>query len=698
MIGGLLTGGSGLSPSTVAFAPTLPITALAALAGVGALAALARARTAPLGALLRVLALATLLGFLAGPTLRRAEGTRMPDVLLVLTDESASMALAERDALAGAATRALTERAEAAGLTVRRASLRGEAETALAPALTDALGSVPRARLGGVVLVTDGQLTDVPEPGALGLSVPLHVLLAGDPTAQRDRRVTLVTEPAYGVVGESVEVTFRVDDEQADRPVPVTLAVGGEPALTTAVDAGADVTLRVPLTTPGETILEIVAPPAEGAEELSLANNRAALRLRAVRDRLRVLLVSGEPHPGERVWRNILKSDPAVDLVHFTILRPQDKFTFASGDELNLIAFPHEELFLDRLGDFDVVIFDRYTERGVLQSYEFERVARYVEAGGALLVASGPEFWGRRGLAAQRNFSPVLPALPTAAAIEEPFTPQLTAAGRRHPVTATLDAEGWGRWLRVVPTQARSGVSVMETPDGAPLLVLDRVGEGRVAMFNSDHVWLWARGFDGGGPHRELLRRLTNWLMAEPALEEEQLRGRIGRDGELIVERRTLEEAPGPVVVETPDGGTTSLPLTREADGLFAARAPGADGLLRLRARTADGRVLYALAARGEARPPERAEVRTTDARVRSLAEATGGAVMTLAAEDRVPDLRRVAPGRATSGPDWFGLVRRDAQAVTAVTSAPIAPRWAWLVLALGLTVSAWAVEGRRRR
>ena len=691
--------------NALAFDPLLPVPVLAVLGVLGALAALLRARAARLGAVARLLAALALVAFLAGPNLRRTEGERLPDVVLLLTDESESTRLGARSDLIAAAADRLTQRAEAAGLEVRAQTLPGTTRTALAPALTDGLGAVPRARLAGVVLLTDGQVEDVPDAGALGLAVPVHALLAGDPAAQRDRRVVLVTQPAYGVVGEAVEVTFRVDDEDADRPIPVTLSVGGEPALTTAVDAGVDVTLRVPLETPGETILEILAPPVSAAEpgaaELTLVNNRAAIRLRAVRDRLRVLLVSGEPHPGERVWRNILKSDPAVDLVHFTILRPQDKFTFADGDDLNLIAFPHEELFLDHLTEFDVVIFDRYTERGVLRAYEFERVARYVEGGGALLVASGPEFWGRGGLAAQRNLSPVLPALPTGPAAEGSFAPVRTPLGARHPVTAPLGEEAaWGRWLRFVPTAQRSGSSLLATPGGDPLLVLDRVGEGRVALFNSDHVWLWARGFDGGGPHRELLRRLAHWLMAEPALEEEQLSARLSADGTLTVTRRTLEEAPGPVEVERETGEREALTLTRTGEGSFEAQGAGGEGLLRLRARTADGRTLYALAALGEARAPETEEVLTTTAKVAPLAEATGGAVATLSSVADVPALRRVAPGRATrggSGAGWLGLPRRDAQVVSAVSQAPVLPRWAWLGLALLAVLLAWVTEGRRR-
>ena len=154
-----------------------------------------------------------------------------------------------------------------------------------------------------------------------------------------------------------------------------------------------------------------------------------------MRDRLRVLLVSGEPHAGERTWRNLLKSDAAVDLIHFTILRPPDKFDGVPVDELSLIAFPTQELFMERIDDFDLIIFDRYSVRGILPPEYYMNIAQYVEDGGAILVSAGPEMASVESL----NLSPlgpILPARPTGRVIDQPFTPRLTADGRRHPVTA----------------------------------------------------------------------------------------------------------------------------------------------------------------------------------------------------------------------------------------------------------------------
>ncbi|MBB4657869.1 hypothetical protein [Parvularcula dongshanensis] len=683
---------------SLAFSPLLPLWMLAVLAGLVAAGAALRVRASLPGAALRLLAGLLAVAFLAGPERRDEETQGLADIAVLLVDESDSMGLGGRDRIAEAAAGRLEADLAARGVELRRGTIPGRAETALGPALSAALAGVPRARLSAVFLLTDGQLTEVPDAASLGLGVPVHALLTGDPAAQRDRRVRIVSAPRYGVVGESVPLTFRVEDEGRTGSVPVTLSVGGVVQAESPVEIGRDVTLSVALDAPGETVVEIAVPEARG--ELTTANNRAGAPLTAIRDRLRVLLVSGEPHAGERVWRNTLKSDPAVDLVHFTILKPMDKDARAFPGDLNLIPFPHEELFLDKLDGFDMVIFDRYSYRAVLRAYEFERIAQYAREGGAILIASGPEFAGAGSIAEQRSLAYVLPARPAGRAVERAFVPALSDIGRRHPVTAGLGEAGeWGRWLRVMPATVSEGETLMEGPNGEPLLVLSRVGEGRIAMLMSDHVWLWARGFDGGGPYGELLRRLAHWLMKEPSLDEEALRASLGRDGRLSVERRTLGDEPAPVEVEAPDGGRTTLELRRTAPGLFGGgMTADASGLYRVTTTAPDGSPLFAVAALGESAPPETDAVRTTDAAVRPLVEASSGHVGVLAAADaRLPSLRTVREGRIAGGRDWAGLVARNAETVLSVSAAPLLPLWAWLVAILAALVGAWAVEGRRR-
>jgi hypothetical protein len=648
----------------------------------------------------RALALAAVLALLANPMRREAETTPLDDVALILVDESASQSLDNRNAVTADASEKLRQRIDALGLEVVTLPFGGADETRTVNALRQAVADTPRQRLSGVFVITDGQASDAGDAAAaLDIEAPVHLLTTGAAT-ESDRKIVLVNAPRYGIVRQSARITFRIDDLGPDeallsdaQPATVALRIGGEEILREPVPIGAEAGFDVPLNRPGQTVIELEV--AERPGELTTRNNIAVLPITAVRDRLRVLLISGEPHPGERVWRNLLKSDPAVDLVHFTILRPIDKNDGAPVEELALIPFPQDELFIDKLGEFDLLIFDRYAYRGVLSSFHFDNIARFVDEGGAVLIASGPEYNGPLSLAGRRNLSFILPALPAGTAIERPFRPAVTDLGVRHPVTADLhDNDIWGRWLRVMPVVKLRGQTLMEGPDDAPLLILDRIGEGRVGLFLSDHVWLWARGFDGGGPHAELLRRIAHWLMKEPELEEEALALRADNN-DLIVERRSIEEAAPPVDLVYPDGDTREVALNETAPGRFTARIANAPrGLYR--AISGD---LFAIGVVGLEAAPEFQNVVSTGAALAPLAEATGGGVFAVRRGDAAatPDIRRVSARTAErSGENWAGLVERSASRVENVKDAPLAPAIVWLVLIALALLAAWAIEGGR--
>jgi hypothetical protein len=440
-------------------------------------------------------------------------------------------------------------------------------------------------------------------------------------------------------------------------------------------------------------VLEVEIAP--GPRELTLVNNRAAIVVNGVRDRLRVLLVSGEPHAGERVWRNILKSDPSVDLVHFTILRPPEKQDGTPIKELSLIAFPIRELFDVKLSEFDLIIFDRYSRRGVIPQSYLDNVVRYVKNGGAFLEAAGPSFGTPLSLS-RTPLGEILPTEPTGNVDEEGFKPELTDAGRRHPVTADLpgagkpgEQPGWGRWFRQVDARVEHGTAVMNGDHGEPLLVLDRVGKGRVAQLLSDQMWLWARGFEGGGPQAELLRRLAYWLMKEPDLEENDLQARIEGD-RLTVTRQSLQPDDRPVTVTAPDGSARSLALTPDRGG----RSVGTIDVKQMGLyRVSDG-THTALAAAGPLNPIEFADVRTTDAKLAPVVAATGGGTFWIG-NGPVPEIRRVAPGRATAGSDWIGFRENGDYVVAGFSETPLLPALAALLLTLAALIAAWRREGR---
>ncbi len=454
---------------------------------------------------------------------------------------------------------------------------------------------------------------------------------------------------------------------------------------------GEDLELPVTLQHGGMNVIQFTLPGSDG--ELTTRNNAAVVQINGVRDRLRVLLVSGEPHAGERTWRNLLKSDASVDLVHFTILRPPEKQDGVPVNELSLIAFPTRELFLDKIDEFDLIIFDRYKRRGILPSIYLDNVRRYVEEGGALLIAAGPDYASADSIY-RSPLAAILPAAPTGRVLNDAYRPAVSDIGQRHPVTEGFAPDPevdppWGRWLRLIDVVAESGTSVMSGPEERPLLVLDRVGNGRVALLASDHAWLWSRGYDGGGPQLELLRRLAHWMMKEPDLEEEALT--VTAEGQTMsILRRSLDEATGPVSITGPDGQTLSLDLEETAPGRFSATYTAPEiGLYRLSEGEEE-----AVIALGPAAPREFEQTIASAEALASAVSATRGGVRRI--EDGVPDLRLVREGRVAAGRGWLGITPREAYLTADVRVSPFLPAWALLLLASLFAVAAWLREGRR--
>jgi hypothetical protein len=695
------------SAYTVAFAPLIAWPVLAALAGIAvlilALGLWRRAR----GLYWRAAAIAFLLAIIANPALVQEKRTPQRDVAVVVLDESPSQGIGDRAAASEAALKTLTaELGKEHDLDVRVVRTgkpepgAGDDGTRLFTALNRELADIPRQRLAGVVMITDGEVHDVPggdaKAAAAQLGAPLHVLLSGHP-GEGDRRLVVKQAPSFGLVGKEAPLTVRVEDLPENKNAPETQAKltwrkDGGVVHTLEVPVGRDVPLSIPIDHGGPNVVELEVEP--GPRELTLVNNRAAIVVNGVRDRLKVLLVSGEPHPGERVWRNLLKSDPSVDLVHFTILRPPEKQDGTPIRELSLIAFPIRELFDVKLDEFDLIIFDRYSRRGVIPQPYLQNVVNYVRNGGAFLEATGPSFGTPLSLF-RTPLGDILPTEPTGNVEEEGFRPELTALGWRHPVTADLPGAGtpggtpsWGRWFRQIDTHVHHGTTLMTGDHGEPLLVLDRAGKGRVAQLLSDQMWLWARGFEGGGPQAELLRRLAYWLMKEPDLEENDLRASIDGD-RLLVTRQSLETDNKPVTVTAPDGSTSTLALTPTHGGQSTGSLAVAQmGLYRV----TDG-TRTALAAAGPLNAIEFADVRATPDKLAPIAAASGGGIYWIA--DGVPEIRRVVSGRATTGHDWLGLRENGDYVVAGFSETPLLPGIAALLLAVGALIAAWRREGR---
>jgi enamine deaminase RidA (YjgF/YER057c/UK114 family) len=689
----------------ISLAPLLPWPLLIALAA-GAVAIIALGLyTGRRGTWLRALGLALILFALADPSLVREDRKPLKDVVAVVIDESASQKIGPRAAQTRAAQAQIKAALDALGsVETRMVSAGGTTAdnngTQLFKALSGALSDVPPDRIGGAILVTDGLVHDIPANAAqLGFKAPLHALITGR-EGERDRRIELVEAPRFGLVGKDQTISVKVHDTaKSSEPIDLLIRRDGEQVGRYRARAGQTIKVSVRVEHGGPNVIELDVPVLK--DELTALNNKAVVTIDGVRDKLKVLLVSGEPHAGERMWRNLLKSDANVNLIHFTILRPPEKRDGKPINELSLIAFPTAELFGSKIKDFDLIIFDRYSDQTILPTIYFRNIVNFVRNGGALMMAVGPDYATREGL----FYSPlgeIAPARPTGQLIESAFRAAITEPGKKHPVSRGLPGSetnppSWSEWYRQVGASTSRGVPVLAGAQNSPLLVLSREGKGRVGLMLSDQIWLWARSYQEGGPHLELLRRVAHWLMKEPELEEEALRA-VARGTEISVTRQSLKEVVPPVILTSPTGKTQTITLTAGEPGLSKGSVKVTElGLFKL----SDG-TLNALVNVGPENPREFREVVSSLDMLGPLAKATGGTVrrigQTSGAGIVMPRFAALRNSTVYGGSDYVGIKRTGASVITGIGVAPLAIGFLGLLALLGSIIGGWLWEGRQKR
>jgi len=660
------------------FAPLLPWLGLAVLASLAlALVAFALHRRAR-GTLLRAALLGLLLLTLANPSVVNEKHEAVKDTALLVIDDSASMKLGHRVEQTTLAVEAITQKL-AVAFDIETLHVVGIDETNLFHAIEQKRGAMPADRLAGIIAITDGQIHDAPS-GAL--PVPFHALIAGA-KAETDRRITVTSAPAYGMVGQQATATIRVTDEPraASDTAIVTMTQDDGSTQSLTVPVGKDTPVTIPLSHAGTNNVAFEVEPLP--QELTATNNIATASVNGIRDRLRVLLVSSAPHSGGRSWRNFLKADAAVDLVHFTILRSPFKDNSIPNHEMSLIAFPAQELFETKLKNFDLVIFDGLTDHSLIPDSYLANIATYVENGGALLIANAT---GEQ--AAQLGQSPLARILPTTTrggVLTGSFVPAISDAGKRHPVTAHLGdvmpPNQWSPWYAAIDAEARADSAVLMTGlNNKPLLVLAHVGKGRVAQLLSNQLWLWARHYPNGGPQGELLRRTAHWLVQEPELDESALRAHAEKTDagwNLIITQQSLHDDTAHAVVTGSDGQPVQINLTDDAhSGTLRGLYPVKDsGLYHIKT---DAHEILVMA--GAAHTPEYGAMVATDTILAPIAQQSGGSTLWLADHPDGGDLR---------------LKKNNLYRVTGSATTPLCPAWLALTLLLLVAMAAWRREGR---
>lgn len=685
---------------TIHFAPLLPMFWLGIAIGVAFMAlafALWKNRS---GIVLRSVLTAAFILALFNPSIIEEQREAVKDVAFAVIDQSPSQKLGQRTQRTQAAKGWLEQEMKKFPDTELRVieaeSGPATRETRLFSALDKAIADVPTGRRAGAVFLSDGQIHDIPKNAAASAQYgPLSLWLSGDPD-EKDRQLVITQAPAYGIAGQTVQMKYKIVDTQniREKTAAVTISKYGQQPEMAVVTPGEERTIDLKIEHAGQNVFELSAQTVDG--EITPLNNRAALIVNGVRDRLRVLLVSGQPHAGGRTWRDLLTSDPGVDLVHFTILRDPEKLDMTPQNELSLIAFPFQELFEEKLYDFDLIIFDQYKLNRVLPDYYFANIVKYVEQGGALLEASGPSF-ATEDSVYNTDLSSILPGAPTGEVIRKAYKPMLTEDGTKHPVTANLEGRntdpanpGWSDWLRQVVLERRSGDVLMKGADGLPLLILDRVKEGRVAQLASDHIWLWSRGYGNGGPHAELLRRIVHWAMKEPELDEKALSAEA--HGDLITIRsRNYKQPDKTVRMVKPDSSMATIRLKESPDG-FLQENIKAETLGIYSFEDADGQKAYAIA--GDLNPPELSGVRATPDLMQPLIRETGGGIAWMS-KTPYPDIRFQSEGHFFSGREDLLFRKNNAFDVKGVEERPLLPAPFLAIALLALMTFAWWREGK---
>lgn len=432
------------------------------------------------------------------------------DIATIIIDKSPSMSAANRDK---AAQKAL-EAAKQSLLNRNIEPIIIESKTNINDALANINNNIDPKRLGGIIYIGDGinKINTIP-------NTPFHHIIIGKKN-EFDPYLKLIGAPYNVGLNEEAKIKLKLIDETNSNKYS-SFNIYNETGIieTQTIETNKEITFNLPIKKRGENSFAFEVKPS--INEVSKANNAISLKINGELDRLRVLLVTGVPNEGTRAWRELLKSDANIDMVHFTILRTPDKYNLVPEEELSLIPFPIDELFDTKLNSFDLIIFDRFKSLDAIPSYYINRIKSYITNGGAFLMLAGPDEANSQGVMTT-SLSEILPLKPIKSYKEDEFKAQLSDLGKRHPITKNLENNypNWGKW-RGLNIAATTGQTLLEN-DTNPVFIIDETQKGRIAVFLSDTPWLWQRGYDNGGPFRDLFKRTIHWLMKDPKLDNIQ--------------------------------------------------------------------------------------------------------------------------------------------------------------------------------
>lgn len=682
---------------SISWQPLINLDLIAVFFVLGCLLILSFAYQQKLSSFLRFLALLVLVVLLCNPVIEKAHKELLNNVVLLVKDTSSSNAIENRAEMTSSAYDSLKEKLQQIErLSVKEIVLPDDpikGGTYLTQRWLEAKDEIPTNQLAGTILFSDGLLhdTDLPDSTVLKESGPFHTLITGK-KHERDRYIKVTKAPRYGIVGKEVELEFTVQDlpTSFSQTAFVTITNDQTTLFARELSQGETTQISLPIDHPGSNIFTIETPALDN--ELTAINNKAILSVEGIRDRLKVLLVSGRPHNGGRVWRNLLKSDHNVELVHFTILRTPEKANIVPSNELALIPFPVEELFEDKIDEFDLIIFDRFTKYGLMPINYMNNIANFIKEGGAFLDVSGPE--SNANTLFKTQLDQLLPAALSGTTLKENYKPHVTDIGKRHPITQSISSleDKWDPWYRQISLSSKKpdSLALLSGINEIPLLLISEVGQGRVAQFTSDQIWLWAKGIENGGPHQEILRRLSHWLMKEPELEAKSIRAQIDNQN-VTLTIRDLAIGEDTLTLTAPDGSISTHPLTLDDMGQ-AQYSFKAEQFGVYKAAFRDASSVFVV---GDFNTQEFSRLIATDEQSDKLARQTRGKTFWLDNDlENVPDVRTTQQKNASFyGHSYLALRDNQSTKTLSTTKTELFPAPLGLAMSCFFVILAWIRE-----
>jgi uncharacterized membrane protein len=401
--------------------------------------------------------------------------------------------------------------------------------------------------------------------GAPPLPVPVFAVAAGEAEGFTDVRIAEVRAPQFAFRGREFKLDLTVHAAGLKgKTVPLYFNRGKNLITTRSITIDADpfeqkIALSFTPKEIGTHSFSLDIPPQAG--EQITRNNQKEFKVDVQRDKIRILTLSGSPAWNYRFLRMAMKQDPLIELVSFVFLRTPTDSVDVPDNQLSLIPFPIDDIFLEELKNFDLVFLDDFSHRAYFNPVYLDRVRDFVRDGGGLAMLGGVRSFdsGGYGESALKEVLPVDLDGKGSYQSTGGVRPVLTASGKAHPITRLLpdpriNEEAWTKMPALNGLNRVRGArgEVLLTADGAaagaPLLAIGRFGKGRTLALMSDDVWRWnfiaAGNRESPQNHLKLVRQMVRWLAQEPSFEQVQLRAiASARPGEKIaIKLRVLKD------------------------------------------------------------------------------------------------------------------------------------------------------------